>query len=76
MNRVGDVMVARRENVRESFAFRAEGGDDHTMRWLDVEVVEPPQLESLSITVHPPAYTGLPPAPAERHLEVLAGTRN
>ena len=31
------------------------------MQWHWVEVVEPPQLKSLAITVHPPAYTGLPP---------------
>jgi hypothetical protein len=74
MKRVGDVMVARRENVRDSFAFRAVGGDDDLMRWHFVEVVEAPQLQSLSIIAHPPAYTSLPPAPAERHLDVLAGT--
>ena len=58
----------------QSFAFRAAGGDDDTMRWHTVEVVDPPRLESLAITVHPPGYTGLPAARAERHLEVLAGT--
>ncbi|MEX2316094.1 MAG: hypothetical protein WD669_03010 [Pirellulales bacterium] len=74
MTRVGDVMVARRENVGQSFSFRAEGGDDHAMPWIDVAVVEPPKIESLAITVHPPAYTGLPAVLAERYLEVLAGT--
>ncbi len=74
MIRSGDAMVARRENVRHSFAYRAHGGDDDTMRWRWVEVVEPPQLKSLAITTHPPDYTGLPAAPAERHLDVLAGT--
>jgi hypothetical protein len=74
MNRIGDTMVARRDDVRKSFEFRAEGGDDRTMAWTKVDVVEPPQLESLEIVAHPPAYTGLPIAPAERHLEVLAGT--
>ncbi len=72
--RVGDTLVARKENVQQSFGFRATGGDDDTMRWLWVEVIEPPRLESLSIEVHPPAYTGLPATSAERHLEVLAGT--
>ncbi|MEX2185890.1 MAG: hypothetical protein WD875_03810, partial [Pirellulales bacterium] len=74
MNRAGDVMVARRENVRAPFAFRAEGGDDDTLPWRAVEVVEPPRIESLAVTVHPPAYTGLPVAPAQPHLELLAGT--
>lgn len=74
MTRAGDVMVARRENVGHSFAFRAYGGDDDTMRWHWVEVVEPPQLDSLTLTAHPPGYTGFPPVPADRHLQVLAGT--
>ncbi len=74
MTRVGDMMVARRENVRQSFAFRATGGDDDMMPWQWVEVVEPPQLKSLDMTAHPPAYTGLPPTAAKRHLDVLAGT--
>jgi hypothetical protein len=74
MKRVSDVMVARRDNVRQSFAFRATGGDDDMMRWHTVEVVEAPQLKTLALTTHPPTYTGLPPAPADRHLEVLAGT--
>jgi hypothetical protein len=74
MKRSGDVMVARRENIRTSFAFRAAGGDDDTMPWHTVEVVDPPQLESLSITVHPPAYSGLPAKPAQRHLDVISGS--
>ncbi|MCI0334762.1 MAG: hypothetical protein L0228_16225 [Planctomycetes bacterium] len=74
MTRVGDMMVARRENVRQSFAFRATGGDDDLMPWLWVEVIEPPQLKSLEVTVHPPDYSGLPPTTAQRHLDVLAGT--
>jgi hypothetical protein len=74
MLRVGDTMVARRENVSQSFAFRAQGGDDDTMPWYAVEVKELPRLASLKIMAHPPAYTGLPVASAERHLEVLVGT--
>jgi hypothetical protein len=74
MIRAGHMMIARRENVRQSFAFRAMGGDDRAMRWNRVEVVQPPRLETLSIVVQPPAYTGLPPATAERYLDVLAGS--
>jgi D-alanyl-lipoteichoic acid acyltransferase DltB (MBOAT superfamily) len=36
MTRAGDVMVARRENVRRSFAFRAVGGDDQPERHLGI----------------------------------------
>ena len=74
MTRAGEAMLARRENIRQSFAFRAVGGDDHTMPWHWVEVVEPPRLEAFSVIAHPPAYTGLPSASAEGHLEVLAGS--
>ncbi|MEX0641363.1 MAG: hypothetical protein WD468_01610, partial [Pirellulales bacterium] len=74
MTRVGDVMIASRDNVEESFSFRAAGGDDDTMPWHDVDVVAPPRLESLKLVVHPPAYTGLSSASAERHLEVLEGS--
>jgi hypothetical protein len=74
MNRVGDVMVARRSDVRDSFAFRAEGGDDRTMPWHEVEVVEPPRLESIAVTVRPPVYTHLPAEAANGHLQVLAGS--
>ncbi|HJQ82364.1 MAG TPA: hypothetical protein VJ828_20555, partial [Lacipirellulaceae bacterium] len=74
MLRAGDKMIARRENIRESFAFRAVGGDDRAMRWHPVEVVEPPRLESLSVVVHPPAYSALPAVESDRHLEVLAGS--
>ncbi len=74
MTRVGDVMVARRDAVEQSFSFRAAGGDDDTMSWHNVEVIEPPRLEALEITTHPPLYTGLPVLSAERHLEVLEGT--
>ncbi len=71
----GDMAIARRENVQHSFAFRAEGGDDNTMPWHWVAVVQPPQLKSLQVVVHPPEYTGLPIEKAERHLEVLAGSQ-
>ena len=63
MTRAGDMLVARRENIQQSFGFRAEGGDDDTMPWHWVEVVDAPKLESLKMTVHPPAYTGLPARP-------------
>lgn len=74
MTRVGDSMVAHRDDIRQSFAFRAIGGDDNTMPWHYVEVVAPPRLESLSITVHPPKYTGQPPFVSDRQIEVLSGS--
>ena len=48
MRLVDGAMIARRENVLRPFSYRVEGGDDQSMPWLDVEVVEPPAVESLS----------------------------
>ena len=42
------------------FEYRAVGGDDDTMPWIAVEVVEPPAVESIAMTLYPPEYTGWP----------------
>jgi hypothetical protein len=74
MQAVGDVMTARKDRVVRPFDYRAEGGDDHKMDWTHVEVVEPPRIQSLEISLHPPAYTGWPVQPAERRIVALRGT--
>ncbi len=68
------VMTARRENVQRSFFYRVEGGDDRSMPWLRVEVVEPPAVEWISVQLVPPAYTGWPTSQSERDIHALAGT--
>ena len=69
-------MVARRENVLRPFSYRVEGGDDQSsIPWSPVEVVEPPAVESISIRLLPPPYTGKPPVPSERNIRALVGTR-
>ena len=50
MQRIGDLMVARKERVARPFDYRAEGGDDHKMAWIHVDVVQPPRVDSLAIT--------------------------
>ncbi len=75
MRRWGQVATARRESVQYPFSYRAEGGDDRSMPWHRVEVVEAPELQSLDITVVPPAYTGQPAGAGQRNLRVLAGSR-
>lgn len=72
---VEGTMTARRERVVRPFAYRVEGGDDQTMPWQDVSVVEPPRVDSLSIRLTPPAYTGWPSASSERHIRALVGTK-
>src|SRR4029077_7280634 len=61
---VNDATGARREvavgqlvAVRGDVTFRAIGGDDDQMPWHALRVVSPPTVESLHITLTPPAYT-------------------
>ncbi len=72
--RTGNAFIARKENIQRSFGLRAHGGDDDTMPWQWVEVIEPPRLESLELKVHPPKYSGLPVTVSERQLNVLTGS--
>jgi hypothetical protein len=53
-------MVYRLENVARGFEYRASGGDDDTMAWLQLEVVEPLKVTELKAIVHPPRYAGQP----------------
>jgi hypothetical protein len=70
-------MVARRENVTAPFEFRVEGGDDQSMPWLPVEVIEPAAVRALAIELFPPEYTGWPAEKIEAggSLRALVGTR-
>lgn len=63
------------KNITQPVQFRATGGDDYTMDWSTVRVVEPPRIESFLLRLHPPAYTGWPVQPADRTIRALAGTR-
>ena len=75
MKPVGDRMVARLENVTESIRYRAIGGDDDTMDWQVLEVVEPPRIGELRVRLFPPDYMRLPPESSGRHIRAWAGTR-
>ncbi len=66
--------IARKENVTRPFRYRAIGGDDETMDWITVEVVEPPLVESVSVRLFPPAYTGIRPHAGERRIQAWKGT--
>jgi hypothetical protein len=63
------------ENVSEPLRYRASGGDDDTLPWLALEVVEPPLLERLDATVIAPAYTGWPVQQGGRLTRLLAGSQ-
>lgn len=75
MRRLGATMTASRENVQRSFSYRAVGGDDHTMGWIKLTVVEPAKLESLSVTMRPPEYTGWPQETSSGAIAALVGTK-
>jgi hypothetical protein len=75
---VNGALLARKDQVIRPFEYRAVGGDDHSMEWVSLEVVEPPRLESLEITLHPPAYTGFSAQTlggGSRRIEALVGTQ-
>ncbi len=74
MQPLSGAMVARRDQISRPFSFRAEGGDDHTMPWTAVEVIDPPGVKSLTLTLHPPKYSGLESETSGRKIVALAGT--
>ncbi|MHC4180599.1 MAG: hypothetical protein ACYSWU_24130, partial [Planctomycetota bacterium] len=75
MSHLDDAVVAVYQPAGP-FSYRAEGGDDNSMPWHPVEVVEPPGLESSRVTLTPPAYTGWPSETVDGKLiRALVGTR-
>ena len=72
-----EVAEARLPNVAGPFSYWVEGGDDSSMarRPISVEVVEPPALESVSIKLIPPEYTGWAIQKVQNHIRALVGTR-
>src|SRR6185437_1860068 len=69
------VMIFRKEQVERPFSYRAEGGDDDSLEWLELKVVEPPLVDRMDVQLHFPEYTGWEPKKAEPHLRTLVGTR-
>ena len=74
---LGPAMIARRENMTKPLDYRVTGGDDRSMPWMPVEVLDPPAVAALSVSVVPPGYTNWP---RETHdatsaAPVLAGSR-
>jgi hypothetical protein len=59
------------ENIRESFAYRVQLGE--RSRWYEVNVIEPPMVRSLRVTVNFPRYTNRPPLALDENLgDILA----
>ncbi len=68
-------MVYRRNNVQRPFRYRAIGGDDDSMPWISLAVVEAVNLEALRVEVRPPAYTGWPVVHGEGDITTISGSR-
>jgi hypothetical protein len=61
---------------QESLAFYATGGDDRDgLPRVEIEVLQPPDVEGVAVAVAPPPWTGLEPSVAfNRDVEVVAGS--
>jgi len=61
---------------QDSLAFEAIGGDDDDgLPRVEVEVLQPPDVEGVAIRIEPPAWTDLAPSLAfNRDVEVVAGS--
>ncbi|MCG8584108.1 MAG: hypothetical protein MI757_05290, partial [Pirellulales bacterium] len=68
-------MLARRENVTQSFEYRATGGDDDSMSWRRLDVIDPPRAANVDVTLYPPKHTGWAPYSGERRIRAYQGTR-
>ncbi|MEZ6114886.1 MAG: DUF4175 family protein, partial [Pirellulaceae bacterium] len=71
---IGDAATVRLDNVTRAIEYRAEGGDDSSMAWRTLEVVEPPAIESFEAMVQPPEYTGLAARPVGQRVRAIAGS--
>ncbi len=74
LRRLGPTAIARRKSVQNDFFYRVEGGDDRSMPWTEVAVVEPPAIEHLAIEVVPPSWYGGASAADARDLRVPLGS--
>ena len=61
--------------ITRPFQYKAVGGDDRSMPWVRLEVVEPPVIQSLAIKLHPPEYASWPTTASGREIRGLKGTR-
>lgn len=71
MQLVGNQGISVREAVNETFEYRVVGGDDYTMSWQELELVEPPNVSDIQIAITPPSYTGLANSISESSLKIL-----
>ncbi len=72
---LGDMAVANLPTMTEAIEIRAIGGEDRSMAWHRIDVVNPPELLRYQFAVVPPDYTRLPAVDiAGRRIQVLSGS--
>jgi hypothetical protein len=75
MEQDGEVAQYRFSNLQRSFRFRIVGGDDDTMLWNYVTVMNPPTVEDLGLDIHAPEYMQWPVERVAGSFRVLQGSR-
>ena len=72
----GNVFRTLLRSAQEDVSFYATGGDDKDgLPLVEVEVLQPPDVEGIAVAIRPPAYSGLQDALVfDRDVEVLAGS--
>ncbi len=75
MRWLNGALVARKEHVTRPFWYRAEGGDDTSMDWIRLQVLEAPRLRQMQVKLYPPEYSGLPAEESEKTIHALRGSR-
>ncbi|MEM9658887.1 MAG: hypothetical protein AAF961_11045, partial [Planctomycetota bacterium] len=71
----GDSVAVRRADVRDSFEYRASGGDDHSMTWQSVMVSPPPEIETLRVKSEAPEYANAVETWGDSHVKALVGSK-
>ena len=74
MTIVGNEAISTRQNIQSKLRYRVVGGDDHTMAWQTLDVLNPPTINDLQIEITPPTYSGITPYRSNGRLEVLTGS--
>jgi hypothetical protein len=59
MQRGDDRFHYTRRNVTQAFQYRVTGGDDDSMNWRPLEVVEPARVVDFQVAMQPPSYSGI-----------------
>ncbi len=74
MNLEGEQAVLQLDSLSRSFEFRVAGGDDDTMPWRSVTVVDLPRWRESRRLVVPPTYTRLPSHQSPAAIRAVEGS--